>query len=189
MRLPACAAIARPLLAGILLVGSGALASAEAVTVDVFAFGNSLNGSGVDLDTGVDLSIDDRLVVTATGCWSAGAAPRDSDADGLDGSSPCPPTGDFGFFSFDGESFRFGALVGRLDSQDWFLIGTSFDQVLTQAGRLFLVYWDSNNHDNSGSVKATITVNPDATVPLPGSLLLLGVGLLGSAVLVRGRAR
>jgi len=62
--------------------------------------------------------------------------------------------------------FRFGALVGRIDAGDWFLLGTRFDAIVNTSGRLFLVYWDSNNGDNFGSVTALLDVNPSTCRPL-----------------------
>jgi hypothetical protein len=160
------------------------------ISVDIFAMGNSSTG-GVDLDTGLDLVAGDRLVSTVDpgDCWSAGAANRNSNANGLDGESPvpCQPTGDFGLHSQDGESFPFGALVGRIGAGDWFLLGTSFDAVVAATGRLFLVYWDSNNGDNTEFVTATIDVNPLA-VPTPGSPLLLGIALIALGASRRRRA-
>jgi hypothetical protein len=155
-------------------------APAAAVSVEIFALQNSSSGTGVDLDTGIGLFAGDRLVSTVNplDCWSAGADNRISNANGLDGLSPapCQPTGDYGLWTQDGETFRYGALVGRIGAGDWFLLGTTFDQIVGQSGRLFLVYWDSNNEDNFGSVTARIDVNP-AAIPLPGSLLLVGAGL------------
>lgn len=165
------------------------IAAAAPISVDVFANQNSSSG-GVALDTGIDLASGDRLVSTVDplDCWSAGAANRISNANGLDGLSPAPcvPTGDFGTHSQDGETFRFGALVGRIDGGDWFLLGTDFDAVVNQTGRLFLAYWDSNSGDNFGSVTALIDVNP-SVVPEPSVLALIGLGLAGMAGLRRRR--
>ncbi len=166
-------------------------AIAAPIDVDIFAMQNSSTG-GVALDTGLDLVAGDRLVssVDPLDCWSAGAANRISNANGLDGLSPppCQPTGDFGFHSQDGEMFRFGALVGRIDAGDWFLLGTSFDAIVNASGRLFLVYWDSNNFDNFGSVTARLDVNP-STVPTPAGLLLLGTAVLALGASRRARRR
>jgi hypothetical protein len=172
---------------GLLGLGYFPSMSAAPVSIDISAQQNSSGGSGVDLDTGIDLVVGDRLISTVDplDCWSAGAADRISNANGLDGLSPapCQPSGNYGFHSQDGESFRFGALVGRIGAGDWFLLGTSFDAVVSQAGRLFLVYWDSNSADNTGLVTARIDVNP-TPVPAPGTLLLLGTLL---ALLAVGR--
>ncbi len=169
------------LIAGVVGFTCWTSARAAPISVEIFANENSSSGAGIDLDTGLDLVAGDRLVSTVDplDCWSAGAANRISNANGLDGLSPaaCQPTGDFGFHSQDGETFRFGALVGRIGGGDWFLLGTSFDAIVNATGRLFLVYWDSNNGDNFGSVTALIEANP-STVPTPGTLLLLGTALL-----------
>ena len=158
----------------------------------VRALENSSSGTGVDLDTGLDLVAGNRLVsqVDPLECWSAGAANRISNANGLDGLSPppCQPTGNFGLHGQDGESFPFGALVGRIGAGDWFMLGTSFDEIVNESGRLFLVYWDSNNFDNFGSVTARLDVNP-STVPTPAGLLLLGTALLALGASRRDRRR
>lgn len=158
-------------------------------SVEIFASGNSSSG-GSALDTGLNLVTGDRLVsvVDLLDCWSAGADNRISNANGLDGTSPAPcrPTGDYGFHSQDGETFRYGALVGRIDGGDWFLLGTTYDAVVSATGRLFLAYWDSNAGDNFGSVTALISVNP-SEVPEPGTLGLVGLALLGIASLRRRR--
>lgn len=163
-------------------------AGAAPISVDIFANQNSSSG-GVALDTGLDVTMGDRLIsiVDPLDCWSAGAANRISNANGLDGLSPapCQPTGDFGFHSQDGETFRFGALVGRIDAGDWFLLGTNFDAVINATGRLFLAYWDSNSGDNFGMVTALISAEP-AAVPEPGTLAVIGIGLVG---LVAARRR
>ncbi len=64
-----------------------------------------------------------------------------------------------------------------LDAGDRVLLGTSFDAVINETGRLYLAYWDSNFGDNFGFVTALIDVNP-SQVPTPGRLALLCAGLL-----------
>jgi hypothetical protein len=171
-------------IAGLAGLTFGMPANAVPISVEIFANQNSSTG-GINLDTGLDLMAGDRLISTVDpqDCWSAGPGNRISNANGLDGLSPapCQPTGDFGFHMQDGQSFRFGALVGRIGGSDWFLLGTDFDAVVSATGRLFLVYWDSNAGDNFGSVTAFIDVNPSQVptpVPTPGTLLLLGTGLM-----------
>jgi hypothetical protein len=178
-------------------------AEAAPVNVAVLAYDHSSAHPLVNnLDTGLDLVAGDRLVITVAldDCWAAGGGDRTTNADGLVGltANPCrpTPTTNFGLYTQQGESFPYAALVGRIGNQepdpspdvapDWFLVGTSFDQLVTESGRLFLVFWDSNFGDNSGgvlaSVEAVIQVNP---IPLPGTLLLFGSGFLGVAVFAR----
>ena len=68
------------------------------------------------------------------------------------------------------------------------MLGTDFDAVVSESGRLFLVYWDSNNFDNFGSVDVRLDVNP-STVPTPDGLLLLGTALLALGASRRDRRR
>ena len=69
------------------------------------------------------------------------------------------------------------------------MLGTTFDEIVNESGRLFLVYWDSNNGDNFGFVTASLDVNPSSTVPTPGGLLLLGTALLALGASRRDRRR
>lgn len=126
--------------------------------VEVFAQGNSLN-DGTPLATSIVLEDGDILVVNQVDpedTWIAGAgATREGDADGL------PAHGDY-FDPTSGQTFPFGSLVGKIgEDGEWFLIGTSFDEEVDESGELFLVYWDSNNHDNSDSITFDIAVECD----------------------------
>ncbi len=153
---------------------AAAATGAQAATVEVDAFANSTGGSGMPLDTGIELLIGDQLSISVDpdDMWSAGPGDRTSNADGLGN----PFGGDYGTYSFDGASFLYGSLVGRIDAGGWFLVGTSLDTTASSAGTLYLAYWDSNNADNSGSVSAEIAVTRDA-VPEPATAALLGLGL------------
>lgn len=123
--------------------------------VEVFAKENSLNG-GIGLATGVNVDTGDILVVEQVDeldTWIAGAgATREGDADGLPA---------FSNYEQDGFSFPHGSLVGQIGGGDYFLIGTDFEQTMTEAGELVLFYWDSNNHDNSDSITFDIAVECD----------------------------
>ncbi|MFH1147668.1 MAG: hypothetical protein V1736_08170 [Pseudomonadota bacterium] len=137
---------------------------------DIYAAGNSLCG-GTPLDTGVDLQAGNRLTIWAdpNDTWSAGPDPRTSNANGLY---------NFPEYSYAGQSFRYGSLIGQIGSNAYFFVGTSYDQTVNDSGRLYLLYWDSNNSDNSGYITAGVQATP-----LPGAFLLLGSGLVGLVAL------
>jgi hypothetical protein len=122
---------------------------------EVKAKENSVSG-GVPMVTGITLSKGEILTVSvpADDTWSAGAANRESNANGLSN----PLGGDFGFFTHNGFSFLYGSLVGSLDDgKTFFPIGTRLEMtILSPTGRLLLYYWDVNKDDNSGSVTATV---------------------------------
>jgi hypothetical protein len=125
--------------------------------VDVQARQNSISG-GVALDTGVDVVAGQRLFLHAdfSDTWSAGAADRTSNANGLRPGNPFG--GNYGLYTdgFSGQSFYYGALVGRIGDGPYFLVGTDYDQPASRCGRLTLYYWDSNYADNSGSINVTV---------------------------------
>lgn len=177
-----------------LLVVLFAPALAAALPFDVKALENSTGGTGAGLDTGFFFDAGDifRVQVDPDDLWSAGALPRWSNADGLTGNRIATGTDEsgeapgtliginFGFFAAHGLSLPFGTLVGSIGGQ-YFAIGTSFLGPAPASGNLLLYYWDSNNHDNTEYVTANVEA-----VPEPGTLLLLGGGLVG---LARARRR
>jgi hypothetical protein len=180
-----------------ILIGLGisvisvAQASATPISFDVFAQGNSSTG-GTPLLTGITLTSGDHLVVSALpdDCWSAGAADRETNANGLVGNTtnacrPSAPT-DYGLWTQFGVSFPFASLVGQIGGGTPFRIGTSFDGIASSSGQLALMFWDSNNGDNFGSVSATVDVNPASSVPEPATIFLTGAGI--ATLLARRRA-
>lgn len=168
------AALALPLAAA-------APALAATVTVEVDAATHSSN-LGTGLATGVFVRPGYTLSVMADPrdqWWSLGAedppCTRTTDADGLD------PTC-YGPYTQGNLTARFGTLVGRIGTGNFFVLGTVFEAVVTEAGQLFLFNWDSDASDNSGAITVAVSA-----VPLPaGGLLLLGA-MGGLAALQRRR--
>jgi len=178
------------------LVLAPALAGAVPVSFDVKALENSTSGTGVGLDTGIHFDAGDifSVQVDPGDLWSAGALPRWSNADGLthnllatgsDDSGELAGTligTNFGLWPQHGLSLPFGTLVGSIGGT-FFAIGTNFTGPAPASGNLLLYYWDSNNGDNTQFVTAHVDAGQ---VPEPGTLLLIGSGLLG---LARARRR
>lgn len=121
-------------------------------------------------DTGMSITAGQMLNITSDfwDTWSAGAYPRTSNADGLDGNPLIYGNGNFGFYG----PFRYGAMVGRIGSSPIFLVGTDYHQVSSYTGELYLGYWDSYYGDNYGSILANITTG----APLPGAAAMLLFG-------------
>ncbi|HJV63785.1 MAG TPA: PEP-CTERM sorting domain-containing protein [Albitalea sp.] len=171
--------------AAAVLAGTGA----HAANFVVDALANSSSGTGVGLAT-VSLTAGQSFSVAVDpgDLWSAGALPRWSNADGLthnlfatgsDDSGQAAGTqigADFGLWTQGNLTAPFGTLVGRIDSGDFFVIGTAFSGVASASGTLNLYYWDSNNGDNTEHVTASISAVPE---PETYALMLAGLGLVG----------
>jgi len=158
--------------------------ASDAVMIE--AYTNSLWHT--PLDTGIMLNSGDTLTVSVdfNDMWSAGnniGGDRTSNADGLGN----PFGHDFGFYTYGNLSTRYGTLVGQIGSGDYFVIGTSFNGVVSDSGALSLIYWDSNYSDNFDSVWADIGVTSANPIPEPGALVLLGTGLVGIAAYSKKR--
>ncbi|MBM3343710.1 MAG: PEP-CTERM sorting domain-containing protein [Betaproteobacteria bacterium] len=172
-----------------LAIGFSGGARAATIIIDVFAQANSVSGgTGA---TAATVNAGDLITVSANSddLWSAGALPRWSNADGLIGTLLATGSDEsgqaagvqiganFGLFALNGLSAPFGALVGEIGGT-FFLLGTSFNGLAPASGALNLFYWDSNNGDNTNSIRVTVRTPDVNSVPTPGALALLGLGLL-----------
>jgi len=158
------------------------LAPAAPFVVDAYT---NASGGGVGLAT-VSLTMGQAFTVSASSddLWSLGDLPRFCDADGLTGDRYATATDDsgqtvgtligqdFGNYSQDNLTAKYGKLVGRIDGGDFFVVGTAYAGVASATGTLYLYNWDTPASDNSGS----ITANVEA-VPEPASMMVLGLGL------------
>jgi hypothetical protein len=152
-------------------------APALAATVHVDAATHSSN-LGTGLATGILVNPGDTLSIHADprDTWSLGAetpCTRISDANGL--------TDCYGSYTQGGFTALYGTLVGRIGTGAFFVVGTMFEETVTETGYLFLYAWDSDDGDNSGSIQVTISA-----VPLPAGGLMLA-GALGGLILLRRR--
>jgi hypothetical protein len=158
------------LLTAAALLAAGA-ANAAVVTVD--AMGNSIGG-GAALNTGVVVQSGQWLNITAdasqTWNFGSGDPTYTTDADGKAGWIMEALNPDSSLFQA-----AIGALVGQIDNGNFFTVGTSFHGQVTDSGTLQLWYWDSDSWNNIGAVEANISV------PEPGSLALVGLGLAALA--------
>ncbi|MFL5305090.1 MAG: hypothetical protein ACJ8F1_07740 [Polyangia bacterium] len=134
---------------------------------EVFARANSSSG-GAPLTT-IFLTAGEQFAVEASNAdlWSAGRLPRLSDANGLTGERYAAVSDDsglapgthigtnFGLWQQYGLTAPFGSLVGEIDGE-YFVVGSSFRGKAPKSGTLKLLYWDSNNGDNSGSIRVSV---------------------------------
>ena len=154
-------------------------------TYDVFAKENCSTG-GTPLST-INLSVGDlfKVSVNPLDLWSAGGLPRWSNANGLLGplfagtnseSGELAGTQigqDWGLWLQDGFTAPSGALVGRIE-KNYFFLGTSYSGFASNSGVLELMYWDSQESDNSEKIMVRVE-----TIPL-----MLHVEQIGTNVLV-----
>lgn len=170
-----------------LVVTSLLLSASTASFAAPFVVDAYLNAStgGTGLAT-VALNAGDAFSVTAStdDLWSLGPLPRMCDADGLVGNRYATATDDsgqpigtligmnFGLRTQGGLTAPYGALVGRIDAGNFFLIGTNYNGVAATSGTLYLYCFDADFENNSGN----ITANVEA-VPEPGTLAAVGLGL------------
>lgn len=142
---------------------------------------NNFNTGGVTGPLGgnteIFLALGDLFSIAVTGTWS------------LDGASFIGPEGTTAYGPIcnppgGASGAACGALVGKIGSGNYFLVGTGYSGIAPAAGELFLRNNDNDVLNNLGSLSATITY-PDGTspVPLPASSLLPVSGLVAASLL------
>ena len=170
--------------------------NASAASFVVKAMDNS-SGGGTALNTGIALTSGQTLVVSSStnDLWSAGAADRISDANGLtglrlataldDSGKPVGTVigGNYGIWSSGGLAAPYGSLGGRIGSSLQ-LLGANYTCPAWATGNLELFYWDSNSGDNFGEITFEINAKTGGSVPEPTSwaMMLTGFALLGTAL-------
>lgn len=192
--------ILAPLAAAVLMATPACRA---ALTVDVYAKQNSSSGgspvSTISLTTGELFSV----YVNPNDLWNAGALPRWSNADGLTKNLYATGTDEsgqvagtligqnFGLYTQSGFSAPYGALVGQIGTT-YMLIGTTWiNKPAPATGTLRLMYWDSNNYDNTQQITAltaTIVPVPEPTTLIAAALLLIPFGVQVLRTVRRNRA-
>lgn len=179
-----------------LLTTSYAHATFTPVRVNVETeFHYASGGFGNGFATGLFFGIGDRLNIDASNetwglCGLSGCV-VDADgnaivAGGPTGGLSIPPT-----YTHFGQTFKPGVLVGTIGNSPFFLIGSSYDQVLgSGGGELKLFQWDLRPIGGGPSGGIQVEIDPtDAArapeVPVPPAAALLLTGLTGLAILRR----
>ena len=134
--------------------------------------------SAAPLNTGLFFNSGDLLEISASGAWSN--APLYYNLvfgpDGNPGENIAP--------TYPGAGYPVAALMGKIGDGDYFLIGSSFSDYVSESGVLYLGHNDTDYGNNWNSISVDVNA-PSATIPEPASLALLGFGLMGVGVFKR----
>jgi hypothetical protein len=185
--------------ATLLLLSAQANATFTPVRVNVETeFHYASGGFGNGLATGLFFDIGDRLNIDASNetwglCGLSGCV-VDADGNAIVSGGPTgglsiPPT-----YTHFGQTFKPGVLVGTIGNSPFFMIGSSYDQVLASGGgELKLFQWDLRPIGGGPSGGIQVEIDPtDAStapeVPVPATAALLLTGMAGLAGLRRWRA-
>lgn len=141
----------------------------------VSAYINSTSGPNL-LDTGVYVNSGSLLSVASqvSDTWTLGVSYQEEvNADGTNALNT-----NLGAYTQDGQTFMLGSMVGKIGNSPYFLVGTSYNQVASASGNLFLGCWDYDFLNNSGWITASIqsTYNFPIGAPLPISIPALFLG-------------
>lgn len=125
---------------------------------EVKAKENSVTG-GTPLNTGIAVAPGDILVVNVdpSDTWSLVAGQANAE---INANARIVTTKVFhSLYKIGNFEFLYGSLVGSFDAgKSYFSVGTHLTMTVLTSGTLTLHFWDSDNANNSGSVKATVEV-------------------------------
>jgi len=108
-------------------------------------------GSACWMDSGVTIQNGQKVLITASGTVHTWGGRNGSDSDpngqtGLCGAIQCPKQG-----------VGYGALIGRLEDQPTFFVGTKYEFTASQDGQLYFTVNDWECDDNNGVFQVRIT--------------------------------
>lgn len=139
-------------LLGVLLIGLLSVTLLQPATIAAAPVCETVTVLATDdpKDTNIDVEIGDEITYEATGTWRNDPAVSFYDADGFTGPA-------FGVY-MPGE--KIGKLIGRVDSEDYFVIGTSASGESAYTGRLYLVMNDGPDAfgNNAGSLSVEVCI-------------------------------
>lgn len=130
------------------------------------------------LNTGLFLNPGDLLQISASGTWSN--APLSYNLIFNPDGNPNENIAD----GYPGAGYPVAALMGKIGDANYFLMGSSYSNNVSESGVLYLGFNDTDYGNNWGSVLADVNVIAPP-VPEPSTMLFLGAGLLGGVRLRR----
>lgn len=132
------------------------------------------------VNTGSFLNPGDLLEISASGIWS-NAPPSYNLIFGPNGN----PNENI-LPGYPGVGYPVAALLGKIGNSNYFFVGSSYSDYVSQSGNLYLGFNDTDYGNNWGTVNADVRISP---IPEPSSLILLGFSLLGVGIIRRKKGK